>query len=63
MAIILSVGKMLLRLLLLAVEVVCDVSLATRKGKTSIYGALEAHELYEKGDISLDEFLIATRPK
>ncbi len=63
MDIILSVGKMLLRLLLMAIEVVCDTSFTPMKKKTSIYGALEAHELYEKGDISLDEFLIATRPK
>ena len=63
MDIILSVGKMLLRLMLLVIEVVCDTSLTAKKKKTSIYGALEAHDLYEKGDISLDECLIATRPK
>lgn len=70
MDMIVSVGKVLLKmtwavvkLILLVIQAVSEVSDETKKDETSIYGSLEAHELYEKGDISLDEFLIATRPK
>lgn len=55
--------RILLKVLRVAITVVCDVSLSSNKGKTSVYGPQEARELYEKGDISLNEFLIATRPR
>ena len=70
MDMILSIGKVLLKLtwsmvklVLLVIQAASDVSDESKKCKTSIYGSLEAHDLYEKGDISLDEFLVATRPK
>ena len=67
---ILNVGKLLLKLTWAVIKLVSfviraasEVSDDAKKRQTSVYGSLEAHDLYEKGDISLDEFLIATRPK
>ena len=51
-----------IKLILRIIQVVCDVSDET-KNQTSIYGPIQAHELYDKGEITLDEFLIATRPR
>ena len=70
MDVILTIGKGLLKLIwsmvklvLLVLQAASEVSDEAQKNKTSIYGSLEAHDLYEKGEISLDEFLISTRPK
>ena len=58
---ILNIGKALLKLGLLLIEAVSGSDKTTRN-QTSIYGSFEAHELYEEGEISLSEFLRATRP-
>ena len=70
MDMIAKVGKVLLKLTwgviklaLRVIQVASDVSDEGRRKQRSIYGSLEAHELYDKGEITLDQFLIATRPK
>ena len=68
MDVLLCLGKGLLRLLSLIMRLACRMVVAAcdaseNENQTSIYDPYEAHELYEKGDISLDEFLKATRPR
>ena len=64
----LNVTKGLFQVLFWMLRLACRVvaagsDVSDERHQTSVYDAYEAHELYEKGDISLDEFLKATRPK